>query len=276
VASKSDNFRPLGDLSYLGKLSDYGDIHRVLREYHQRTGLIPSKLDLPDRRSKATLDLLKKLTPESVSYLNADRATWYTKLPVPYNSRLSNILSETLPTKHMAIILADMHGNLVDDFNQLTGLLNPESLRDDKEENAEWWKTRTQRKTQSILDKRKEYGEKVVATLLNPSLTWASVTMDDWGEVLARIDYRLNPPPGDDEPIIGDIISYVDSEELIVPDWAVATIDEEISPPPWAIDSEFSEYTEPTIEYEEEDYEDLILMAGETSAQHWDSSDDGD
>jgi len=81
----------------ISKIADFCDPRRTYLDYYYRNRTVITELSTIDFRSEHALDLISSIEGHDIRADGYDKATWYTTIPVPYNSAWTNILSKHLP-----------------------------------------------------------------------------------------------------------------------------------------------------------------------------------
>jgi len=283
VETNSDSYRPIGNMTYLGQIAEFGDTQRVIREYHQRTGKVPMELKLPDNKSNAILDLLKKLNDGDNSFDHCTKATWYTKYPMPYDDVCSKILDQTLPDYHMEIIIAYENKIFNDEIFKIKNDINFDAIKRDKENNKSWWSERTKKKQKNVKKQKKDIlkNPTILPTRFDEEIESTTINMDDWGEIFKRAaDEALaslklllgddEEPPSNTSELNTNVLEAFNLGDI--PDWARGQ-PSEVS----CSEDESNLLPDSDEEHVDEDeyYADMIQLAlAHQSHQWWDEAED--
>jgi len=246
-------YHPICDMELISKIADFSDPRRVFLDYWSREESVITSLATEDHRGVAAADFLASITgvPEFRFY----KATWYTQYLLPYDRELEIILSQHLPTDHENII-ASWHLNQEYHQEYLASAIPMDFIKEHKEENKKFWRSRTKSKRKSEKAKRKAKSNVAPA----PQSEFEDLSLVNMDDISTIIDdflakNNINPPTRittDDLPKKEVAISPdIQPANLDLPDWLIASMSAEVQ-------SDDESYDD---QYESEDEDELIRRA---------------
>jgi len=197
VLGDTDHYRPICNMELISKIADFSDPRRTFLDYWWRNNSVITELDLPDFRSESALDLISLIEGSDIRNLGYTKATWYTRIPLPYKECWSNILTDNLPDMHENIIMHLLEG--LSSQYESTAVFLKEDFDQDRRKNKQFWKKRTKSKIKSHEKKKVLLESRATAQTTTEEEPLTLLNMDDIQEVMIRFIAEretpdINPP----------------------------------------------------------------------------------
>jgi hypothetical protein len=185
VIGDIDHYQPICDMELISKIASFSDPRRVFLDYWWRNNSVITGLDLPDFRSDAALDLISTLEGHDIRSNGFDKATWYTRIPLPYRSCWSDILTRNLPDMHENIIMHLLDGQ--PSQYEETAIFLKEDFDNNRREDKQFWKKKTKSKIKSHEKKKKLLEGRATAQTTTEEEPLTLLNMDDIQQVMIKI-----------------------------------------------------------------------------------------
>jgi hypothetical protein len=219
IVGDTDHYCPIVNMELISKIADFSDPRRVFLDYWYRHNAVITELDLPDFRSDAAIELISKIEGRDIRTLGFDKATWYTKVPLPYKSSWSETLTSNLPDTHEQLILSILEdGSLL---SEETAIFLKEDFDNDRRQNSSYWKQKTKSKVKGHQKRKAALEGKAPAQTTTEEEILTLLNMDDIQEVMDRIRFGqpklnlvINKEPVELPPILSYSLSQMEE-----PDW---------------------------------------------------------
>jgi len=185
ILTNQGSYEPICDMELTSQIASFSDPRRTYLDYWFRNKTVITGLYTPDHKSNAALDLLLAIDPDLKDW-GYDKATWYTKYPVPYKSEWINILSKNFPDKHQEIIL-ELIKNPEDYNNPQGAIFLTDDFDNHRKQNSKFWKEKTRSKKRGQQKRKTLLEHKTPRQLIDDTEELSLLNTDDIRQVMDQI-----------------------------------------------------------------------------------------